>query len=97
RPHPLSLHDALPISITQLTIQYTGEQWRLGATGRADSLDFSYSLDASSLATGSWLDVAALSFIGPVTSGSTGALDGNAAGNRSTDRKSTRLNSSHLV
>src|SRR5947208_546706 len=31
-------------AITQLKIQFTGEQWRLGALGRVDQLDFSYSL-----------------------------------------------------
>ena len=30
-------------TITSLTITYTGEQWRLGATGRTDRLDFQYS------------------------------------------------------
>jgi hypothetical protein len=68
-------------AITQLTIQYTGEQWRLGSLGRVDRLDFGYSLDATSIATGSWLEVDALDFIAPVTSGAIGALDGNAAGN----------------
>ena len=36
-------------TITSLDISYTGEQWRLGATGRADRLDFQYSLDATIL------------------------------------------------
>lgn len=70
------------VAITQLLIEYTGEQWRLGALGRADRLDFSYSLDATSVATGSWIDFDALDFIAPVTTGTVGALDGNAAGNR---------------
>lgn len=36
-------------TITSITITYTGEQWRCGATGRADQLDFQYSLNATSL------------------------------------------------
>ncbi len=37
-------------TITTLTISYTGEQWRLGASGRgADRLDFQYSTTATSL------------------------------------------------
>lgn len=68
--------------ITQLDIQYFGEQWRLGATGRVDRLDFAFSLDATSLATGGWTDFAALSLVGPVTTGTTGALDGNVDDNR---------------
>jgi hypothetical protein len=69
--------------ITSVQIAYTGEQWRLGATGRgADRLDFQYSLDATSLGTGTWIDVDALDFSGPVSAGPVGLLDGNAAGNR---------------
>ena len=69
-------------TITALSIAYTGEQWRLGGTGRNDRLDFQYSLDATSLTTGTWVDVDALDFIGPVAAGTVGALDGNAAANR---------------
>jgi hypothetical protein len=69
-------------TITSLTISYTGEQWRLGALGRVDRLDFQYSTDATSLATGTWIDVNALDFTAPVTGPTVGALDGNAAANR---------------
>ena len=51
--------------MTSLAIAYTGEQWRLGATGRTDRIDFQYSLDATSLATGTWADVDNLNFSGP--------------------------------
>ncbi|HEY5748805.1 MAG TPA: DUF5689 domain-containing protein [Chryseolinea sp.] len=64
-------------TITDLLISYRGEQWRLGATGRADRLDFQFSVDASSLSNGSWTDVDALDFSSPITTGATGALDGN--------------------
>lgn len=69
-------------TLTQLTIQFTGEQWRLGAVGRADRLDFGYSLDGTSIITGTWTDVDALDFTGPITAGATGALDGNAIDNQ---------------
>lgn len=69
-------------TLTQVDLQYVGEQWRLGALGRTDRLDFAYSLDATSLATGTWLDLDALDLIAPVTSGVTGALDGNSAENQ---------------
>jgi len=69
-------------TITSLAIAYTGEQWRLGATGRTDKLDFQYSTDASSLTTGTWADVNTLDFNGPISTGTVGALDGNAAANR---------------
>jgi len=68
--------------ITQLPIQYTGEQWRLGTLGRVDRLDFQYSLDATSLTTGTWIDVDALDFTAPVTTGATGVLDGNLEANK---------------
>jgi predicted extracellular nuclease len=68
--------------ITSLAISYTGEQWRLGATGRADRVDFQYSTNATSLTTGTWTDVDALDFSSPVTAGTVGALDGNSAANR---------------
>src|SRR5688572_29054704 len=69
-------------TITAFTFQFTGEQWRLGALGRVDRLDFGYSIDATSIGSGAWLDVDALDFTAPVTSGLTGALDGDAAENQ---------------
>jgi hypothetical protein len=69
-------------TITSITITYTGEQWRCGATGRTDQLDFQYSTNATSLSTGTWTDNNTLDFLSPSTT-STGAKDGNAAANRS--------------
>ena len=69
-------------TITSLEIAYTGEQWRLGALARLDRLDFQYSLDAASLNTGTWIDVDALDFVAPTTTGTVGPLDGQAAANR---------------
>lgn len=68
-------------TITNLSVSYTGEEWRLGTAARTDRMDFQYSLDATSLTTGTWVDVNALDFITPNTA-TTGAKDGNAAGNR---------------
>ena len=72
-------------AITSLVISYTGEQWRIGNTAatRADRLDFQYSTDATTLATGTWTDVNTLDFNGPIgTAAAAAALDGNAAANR---------------
>lgn len=69
-------------AITELSIQFTGEQWRLATLGRVDRLDFGYSMDATSLTDGTWLEVDALDFVAPVTSGLVGALDGNVAANQ---------------
>ena len=68
-------------TITSLNVSYIGEEWRLGTAGRTDQLDFQYSLNATSLSTGTWTDVNALDFVTPVTT-TTGAKDGNAAANR---------------
>lgn len=75
-------------TITSIAIQYTGEQWRLGATGRADRLDFQYSTDATSLTTGTWTDVNSLDFSSPITTGTVGELDGNSPNNRTVIRGS---------
>ena len=72
-------------SIDTLSIDYWGEQWRIGNTGaaRLDSLDFQYSLNASSLTTGTWSDFNSLDFLNPIKSAAgVGALDGNASANR---------------
>jgi uncharacterized protein len=72
-------------TITSLDIIYTGEQWRLGTTGRVDRLDFQISTDATSLTNGTWTDVDPLDFTAPVTGPTVGALDGNAAANRTAE------------
>ncbi|MBA8889608.1 endonuclease I [Dokdonella fugitiva] len=70
--------------VNHVDVNYAGEQWRLGATGRSDRLDFQYSLDATSIndAAATWVDVDALDFASPNTSAAVGALDGNLAANR---------------
>ncbi len=67
--------------ITSLGILYTGEEWRLGTAGRTDRIDFHYSVDATSLTTGTWTDVNALDFTTPDTA-TTGAKNGNASAYR---------------
>ncbi len=70
--------------IAALDISYTGEQWRAGVLNRnaADRLDFQYSTDATSLTTGTWVDVNGLDFNSPNINTTLGAQDGNAAANR---------------
>ena len=68
-------------TITSLAVAYTGEEWRLGTTARTDRMDFQYSVDATDLTTGTWIDVDALDFMTPDT-GTVGAKDGNTAGER---------------
>jgi hypothetical protein len=68
--------------ITSLRIVYTGEQWRLGNLSREDRIDFQYSLNATSPASGTWSDVDGLDFTGPKTAGTVGLLNGNDPTNR---------------
>ncbi len=69
--------------ITSLEIRFSGKLWRLGNnTGRIDRLDFSYSQNATSLNTGTWVDVSQLTFETPNITGSTGSRDGNDAVNQ---------------
>jgi uncharacterized repeat protein (TIGR01451 family) len=72
-------------TLSSLDVAYTGEQWRIGntAAARDDRMDFQYSLNATDLTTGTWTNVDALDFTNPIkTAGTAGALDGNAAANR---------------
>lgn len=68
-------------TITSLDIAFTGEEWRFGTLGRADQLNFEYSLNAADLVTGAWTNVAALNFVSPDVA-VVGAKDGNTAADR---------------
>jgi hypothetical protein len=70
------------LPITLLAISYKGEQWRVGTLSRLDRIDFQYSTDATSLTTGTWIDVNSLDFVAPNTVGPIGALDGNLPANQ---------------
>ena len=74
--------NGLGATITSFAVSYAGEFYRLGTVNRADSLAFEYSTDATSLTTGTYTGVGALTFTTPVTTGTVGARDGNAAANR---------------
>ena len=69
-------------ALTSISVAYLGEQWRLGATGRNDRIDFQISTDATSLTTGTWVDNNALDFVAPIGAGTAGPLNGNLAVNR---------------
>jgi hypothetical protein len=69
-------------AINSLHISFTGEEWRLGATGRGqETLEFQYSLNAKSLTSGTWLNAPALNFSTPNLTG-VGAHDGTQAANQ---------------
>src|SRR5262249_4693687 len=53
-------------ALSSITIGYTGEQWRLGdSAAPVDILNFQYSLDATDLNNGTWIDANALDFSSP--------------------------------
>lgn len=64
-------------TITSLTVSYVGEQWAWNSGG-LNTLAFAYSLDASSLATGTWTGSSALSFTALYSGGTNVGLDGNS-------------------
>lgn len=67
-------------TISSLAFGYTGEQWRAG-NSTDDMLNFQYSLDASQLDNGSWIDIDSLDFLPLVLGGNT-PLNGNLPGNQ---------------
>ena len=69
-------------TINEITIEYTGEQWRIGNLSREDRLNFQYSINATSLSDGTWTNFDLLDFIAPNTTGTIGALDGNLSTNK---------------
>ncbi|MEO7412593.1 MAG: ExeM/NucH family extracellular endonuclease [Opitutaceae bacterium] len=72
----VTLINSTSAPITQLTVSYTGEQWRRGSAA-ANVLSFSYALGAVDLNTGAFVSVSALDFIAPSTAGSSIATVGN--------------------
>jgi len=71
-------------TITSATVGFTVEQWRLGQNNRGnpDSVYASMSTNATTLGTGSWLSVPALSFVSPNYTGTVGQFDGNLPANQ---------------
>jgi hypothetical protein len=83
----VQLHNDTGSTITSLAVAYTGEQWRNSAAA-AQTVSFSYLVGNPSV-TGTVAEfqtagvaVTALDFTSPVTGGTAGARDGNAAANR---------------
>ncbi len=68
-------------TINQLTISYTGEQWRRGSAA-ANKLTFEYGVGATDINTGAFTAVTALNFTAPITTSGNVTLDGNLAANR---------------
>jgi hypothetical protein len=74
-------------TLSSLDISYNGEQWRNGGSTSTtpsvpQKLDFAYQVGATSLTSGTWTEFDALDFTSPIATATAGALDGNAAANR---------------
>lgn len=71
-------------TLSELLVNFTKEQWRVGNTSSVDRIDFQYSLNATSITDGAatWTDVDALDVTSIITNGAATALDGNAPANR---------------
>ncbi|MES2920253.1 MAG: endonuclease [Verrucomicrobiota bacterium] len=92
----VTFRNSTATTVTLTTLSYAGEQWRYGGTSASQLASFSYQTGpaaVTALTPGSdvgWTAVSALDFASPVISGTAGALDGNAAANRSL--RTTALN-----
>jgi hypothetical protein len=73
--------------ISNITVSYTGEQWRNGGNPTAQILAFSYRSSAAPItnpesgSTNNWTSVPALDFGTPTFNAAAGALDGNSVSN----------------
>jgi len=73
---------------TNITVAYTGEQWRNGGSGSSNTLRFSYRLSTTALTNAdagnaeAWTGLSTLDFVTPITSPAASALDGHAATNQ---------------
>lgn len=77
----VSFRNSTGQTLTSLVVRYTGELWRTGAASRQDKIDVQLSNNATSLATGTWVDINELDFLAPTTT-TVGAKNGNQTANR---------------
>lgn len=83
------LRNTSGITITDIKVTYTGEQWRRENVS-AQVMSFYYKVSSSPITAlqpndnGTWTSVSALNFTSPQNNATAGALDGNAGANRTT-------------
>ena len=77
----VSFRNSTGQTLSSLVVRYTGELWRTGAVNRQDKIDVQLSTNATSLATGTWIDINELDFLAPTTT-TVGAKNGNQTANR---------------
>lgn len=70
-------------ALSMVSIRYTGEMWRRGASGtQTDTLRFEYAVNATNIYAGTFTHFAPLDFVTPNLTGTAGARDGNVAANQ---------------
>lgn len=71
---------------TNITVTFTGEQWRNGGSGNASTLAFTYGVSALPITNSTdaavWVAYPALDYATPTVGGNSSALDGNNPTNR---------------
>lgn len=72
--------NGLGSAIQSFAFDYIGEQWRAGDSSD-DRLDFQYSLNATEVDNGTWMNIDSLDFL-PLILGTNTALNGNLAANQ---------------
>lgn len=80
----LNLTNSNSWALDSFTLTYDGEQWRKENNAAVHTIVVQYSLDATSLTTGTWTNLGGTStFSSPIAAATTAtALDGNASANR---------------
>ena len=85
--HGLLLRNTSGVTITNITVSYTGEQWRRAASA-AQTVAFYYKTSSSTISAldpnnnAGWIAVTALDFVSPITGGAASSLDGNNVANQ---------------
>jgi hypothetical protein len=77
-------------SVNNVTISYTGEQWRNGGNTASNRLAFSYQVSSTPFASpisvdvngAGWVNFSALDFVSLINTATAATLDGNAPANR---------------
>lgn len=81
------LRNTSGVTISDIKISYRGEQWRYSGTSSSQTVQLHYKISSSIISdlepdnNSGWISVSSLDFTSPITSGSTGALDGNNSSN----------------
>jgi hypothetical protein len=80
------IRNTTPDILNRVTVSYVGEEWKTGGSvqtgGIPNSLTFRYSLNGSSVASGTYTAVPQLNFVSPVTTPVLTTLNGNDPANR---------------